>query len=44
VEELLVVSVLHLTHSLKLFGPKGNQEAAFQGRSILGQPLFLSQK
>ena len=44
VEELLVVGVLHLTHSLELFGPKGNQEAAFQGRSILGQPLFLSQK
>jgi hypothetical protein len=44
VEELFVVSVLHLTHSLKLFGPKGNQGAAFQGRSILGQPLFLSQK
>ena len=44
VEEFLVVGVLHLAHSLELFGPKGNQEAAFQGRSILGQPLFLSQK
>ena len=43
-EELFVVDVLHLAHSAKLFGPKGNQGAAFQGGSILGQPLFLSQK
>jgi hypothetical protein len=43
-EKLLVVGVLHLSHSAKLFGPQRNQKAAFQGSSILGQPLFLSQK
>jgi hypothetical protein len=44
VKKLLVVGVLHLSHSAKLFSPQWNQKAAFQGGSILGQPPFLSQK
>jgi hypothetical protein len=43
-EELLVVGVLHLSHSAKLFGPQRNQKAAFQDQSTLGQLLFLSQQ
>jgi hypothetical protein len=43
-EKLLVVGVLHLSHSAKLFGPQRNQKAAFQDQSTLGQLLFLSQK